>query len=169
MIFTKPSTVICQFAFGYLLTLLKLDQRQFRRIALASIVAVLPTLWLAPTAVAQQMLAGRPDVEAFLDDLASRYWLDRKILAAQFAGLTTDPNVIRLMQPVSPGKRSWENYRANHLDRVRIREGGRFLAKHRLSLKAAERAFGVPAEIITAILVCRPGNLCTKSLQLLQD
>lgn len=130
----------------------KFGLRWNRRLAIASVAAVLTTLSLAPTAVAQQLLTGRADVEAFLADLARRYQLDRKVLASQFAGLTTDPNVIRLMQPVPPGKRSWEAYRANHLDRVRIREGSQFLAKHRPRLKAAERAFGVPAEVITAIL-----------------
>lgn len=130
----------------------KFGLRWNRRLAIASVAAVLTTLSLAPTAVAQQLLTGRADVEAFLAVLARRYQLDRKVLASQFAGLTTDPNVIRLMQPVPPGKRSWEAYRANHLDRVRIREGSQFLAKHRPSLKAAERAFGVPAEVITAIL-----------------
>jgi len=152
MIFPNSSAVICRFAFGFLLNLFKLDLRRNRRLAMASVAALLTTLSPAPTAVAQQMLTGRADVEAFLDDLASRYQLDRKVLAAQFAGLTTDPNVIRLMQPVAPGNRSWEAYRANHIDRVRIQEGSQFLAKHRTSLKAAERAFGVPAEVITAIL-----------------
>lgn len=152
MISPKRPPVIRQFAFRFSASLMKLEQRGFRRLALASVAALLLTLWLAPMAVAQQLLTGRPDVEAFLDVLASRYQLDRKILAAQFAGLTTDPKVIRLMQPVAPGERSWETYRANHMDPVRIREGRRFLAKHRPTLNAAEHAFGVPAEIITAIL-----------------
>jgi membrane-bound lytic murein transglycosylase B len=152
MISPNRTSLIRQFATGDMFSVIMLELLGVRQLALASVVPVLLTLWLAPSAVAQQLLTGRPDVEVFLDELASRHQFDRKILAAQFVGLTTDPKVIRLMKPVAQGERSWVSYRANHLDQARIREGGRFLANHRSSLNAAERAFGVPAEIITAIL-----------------
>jgi membrane-bound lytic murein transglycosylase B len=152
MIYPKRPALVRQFAFSFSLPLVKLELRGVRRMVLASVTPVVLALWIPQMAVAQQLHTGRPEVEAFLDELASRYQFDRKILAAQFAGLTTDPKVIRLMQPVALGQRSWETYRANHLDQARISEGGRFLTKHRTSLNAAERAFGVPAEIITAIL-----------------
>lgn len=56
------------------------------------------------------------------------------------------------MQPVAPEERSWHAYRNSHVDAFRIKEGRRFLNRHSNSLAAAQRATGVPAEIITAIL-----------------
>lgn len=105
-----------------------------------------------PAAVAQQLLTGRPEVEAFLDDMARRQRMNRGVLANQFAALRTDPEVIRRMQPVAPGERSWLSYRASHLDPIRIREGREFLSRHRSRLAAAHRTWGVPPEIITAII-----------------
>jgi membrane-bound lytic murein transglycosylase B len=126
--------------------------QRYRRMTAACCIAVVGSICLAPSAIAQQMLTGRADVEGFLDDVAGRYQFDRKMLGIQFAGVTIDPVVLRYMQPVAPGKRSWETYRADHIDRMRIVKGSQFLVKHRTKLKAAEQAFGVPAEIITAIL-----------------
>lgn len=130
----------------------KLSLHDYGRMVLACFAVVVSSFCLAPMALAQQMLTGRADVEAFLDDVASRYQLDRSVLATQFAGLTMDPAVLRLMQPVAPGQRSWDTYRANHLDQLRILKGRQFLVNHRSKLKEAEQLFGVPSEIITAIL-----------------
>ncbi len=102
--------------------------------------------------VSQELLSGRPDVEAFLDQLAKQYSLDRNTLARQFQGMTADPKVIRLNQPQLPGTKSWLAYRSSHLEPTKIKEGRKFLAQHRNTLNAAQRAYGVPAEIITAIL-----------------
>lgn len=100
----------------------------------------------------QELLSGRADVEAFLDQLAIQYNLDRKVLARQFKGITADPDVIRLNQPVSPGAKSWLSYQSSHVEPTKIKEGQKFLLNHRKTLDAAQRAYGVPAEIITAIL-----------------
>lgn len=123
-----------------------------KRLALAALAGTWLSLCQAPRGLAQQPLAGRPEVEAFLDELASRHQIDRKVLAAQFAGVSTDPEVIQLMQPIPPGKRSWTSYRASHVNPERVRAGRLFFAQHRSSLMAAQRASGVPAQIITAIL-----------------
>lgn len=106
----------------------------------------------APPVLAQVPLSGRSDVEAFVKYMADRYEVDRKELTIQFANLSTDPKVLRLMQPIPPGQKSWSDWRASHLDPVRIKEGRRFFAKNSTALKAAERSSGVPAEIITAII-----------------
>ena len=100
----------------------------------------------------QEFLSGRPDVEAFLDQLAKQHSLDRNTLARQFQGMTVDPEVIRLNQPQPLGTKSWLAYRSSHLEPTKIKEGRKFLALHRNALNAAQRAYGVPAEMITAIL-----------------
>jgi membrane-bound lytic murein transglycosylase B len=131
---------------------MRFHQPGLRRRFLSAAAVVLLSLQSIPPVAAQQLLTGRPEVEAFLDEVAGRHRLNRGFLASQFAALRTDPEVFRLMQPVAPAERSWLSYRASHLDPIRIREGRRFLSRHRSSLAAAQRAFGVPAEIITAIL-----------------
>jgi len=123
-----------------------------RCIAVASIAGFSLSLGSTTLVLAQTSLSGRPDVEAFLDDMANRYQIDRKVLAMQFAGLSTDPKVLRLIQPIPASEKSWRNWRTVHLDPVRIKEGRLFYAKHAAALMAAQRSTGIPAEIITAIL-----------------
>jgi membrane-bound lytic murein transglycosylase B len=120
--------------------------------ALAAIAGFSLSLSGTTLVLAQTPLSGRPDVEAFLDDISSRYQIDRRVLAVQFAGLSTDPKVLRLIQPIPPGEKSWRDWRSSHLDPIRIKEGRRFYTMHSASLMAAQRTTGVPAEIITAIL-----------------
>ena len=115
---------------------------------------LLLSLLLAPSlsSLAQERLSGRSDVEAFLDEMAKRHTLDRKVLAEQFMGITIDAKVIQLIQPVPPGERSWQTWKANHLDPLRIREGRRFRAARRAKLLEAQQATGFPPQSITAIL-----------------
>lgn len=152
MNFPDFNNALGRFVIGCLSIRSRMNSQHCRRMILTCFGALLITGSIPAPAVAQQMLTGRADVEAFLDDMASRYQLDRKILGTEFAGLTIDPTVLRLMQPVAPGKRSWDVYRTNHLDRLRILKGRQFLVDHQSKLKAAEQKFGVPAEVITAIL-----------------
>jgi hypothetical protein len=61
----------------------------------------------APSAITQEQSSGRPDVEAFLDEVATRYKIDRRVLAEQFVKISRDPMVIQRMQAVPPGEKSW--------------------------------------------------------------
>lgn len=61
--------------------------------------------------------------------------------------------VIRLISPPStPATRSWQSYRSRFLDDARIEAGVNFWQHYRSTIDAASHRFGVPAEIIAAII-----------------
>ncbi|GAB2180629.1 hypothetical protein DLREEDagrD3_08520 [Denitratisoma sp. agr-D3] len=94
-----------------------------------------------------------PEVRAFVDSLVQRHGFDRDALLKLFAQARFQPGVIKaILPPSSPRQRSWQAYRARFTDPLRIRAGLRFWDEHADSLQRAEAQYGVPAEIIAAII-----------------
>ncbi|MFT4171926.1 MAG: lytic murein transglycosylase B [Rhodocyclaceae bacterium] len=95
----------------------------------------------------------RDDVRGFMADVASRNDIPIEEVAAALAQAQQVPKVIDYIKPpTQPGARSWQRYRARFLDRTRISGGAQFWQQHRDTLAAAEAKYGVPAEIIVAII-----------------
>lgn len=118
---------------------------------LATTLAVALSLCFSSTAGANY--AEREDVRTFIDELSERHGLDRARLSDEFGRARHEPRVISLIRPPSkPGVRSWQGYRARFLDRARIEGGLDFWAEYEPLLLMAEERFGVPAEIIVAII-----------------
>jgi membrane-bound lytic murein transglycosylase B len=97
--------------------------------------------------------AEREEGRAFIQEMVERHGFDAGELGAALARANHDPEVIRLITPPSKrGVRSWRNYRARFLDPVRIRGGVAFWDEHAALLERASERFGVPPEIIVAII-----------------
>lgn len=96
--------------------------------------------------------ATRPDVQAFIDDMASRHGFSRRDLEALFARVRPQPSAVRAMTPQIKGARSWQQYRARFVTRSRIDGGAAFWARHAATLDRASAEYGVPPEIIVAII-----------------
>lgn len=97
--------------------------------------------------------AEREEARSFAEELATRHGFDREMVSAALAQAQHDPGVIRLITPPArKGVRSWKNYRARFLDTTRINGGLAFWDEYALDLERAARQFGVPAEIIVAII-----------------
>lgn len=95
----------------------------------------------------------RPDVKAFIADVSTRHNIAASDLESVLAQARILPEVTKLILPSVPDKsRSWVAYRARFIEPVRLRRGERFLRDHAATLARAEHDFGVPAEIITALL-----------------
>lgn len=62
------------------------------------------------------------------------------------------PQLIRAEQTAAERTRTWTGYRPIHVNEANIRNGIRFLEQHRETLKRAEAEYGVPPEIIVAVL-----------------
>jgi membrane-bound lytic murein transglycosylase B len=60
--------------------------------------------------------------------------------------------VLTLMTPAPPGQRSWQTYRANFLSARRVETGAAFWRQNAKALERAASAYGVPPEIIVAII-----------------
>lgn len=97
--------------------------------------------------------AQRDDVQAFVNDMQSRHGFDAEVLTALFRRTRPNAAVIRaIMPPADPEVRSWHAYRERFVEPKRIAAGQRFMHVHAAALAAAEMQFGVPTEIIAAII-----------------
>jgi len=93
----------------------------------------------------------RQDVKDFIDRLASEHNFRYDDLRQLFDQIEIRPEIIEAMNRPYEGK-PWFQYRPIFVTQARISEGATFLRENYKTLKQAEQKYGVPAEIITAIL-----------------
>lgn len=97
--------------------------------------------------------AGNSEVIEFARDLEQREGFNADQLLEQFAQIRPNAKVLDLIKPpVSPLQRSWERYRPRFLNERRINWGVQFWQENRVALARARATFGVPEEIIVAII-----------------
>lgn len=96
-------------------------------------------------------LAARGDVQAFIEEMIQRHGFDRGWLQQIFTRGRIQPGIIATMTRPAES-RPWHAYRGIFLTERRIAGGVDFWRAHRDTLSRAEARFGVPAEIIVAIL-----------------
>ncbi len=97
--------------------------------------------------------ADNPEVIAFAHDLAKRHDFDAEQLIGDFARIRSNSKVLQLIKPpASPLQRSWERYRPRFLNERRIDGGVRFWQEHAGELARARESYGVPEEVIVAII-----------------
>ncbi|WP_068806311.1 lytic murein transglycosylase B [Thauera phenolivorans] len=97
--------------------------------------------------------AERAEGQAFIQEMVERHGFDADELGTALARASHEPDVIRLITPPSKrGVRSWRNYRARFLDPIRVRGGVAFWDENAALLERASEHFGVPPEIIVAII-----------------
>lgn len=110
-------------------------------------------LLAAATAHATEPYQQRADVRAFVAETAERNGLDADALLRHFRKAKPDPAVIKAIKPpTEPGARSWQSYRRRFVDARRITTGLEFWRDHEIALVRAQALYGVPAEIIVAII-----------------
>lgn len=119
---------------------------------LRAILAIVATATCTPGG-AQASFVERDDARAFVRDLAERHGFDADTVSATLASAEHEPQVIRLISPpTKAGVRSWQKYRARFLDRLRIEGGLGFWSSNEADLLRASERYGVPIEIIVAII-----------------
>lgn len=111
----------------------------------------LSTAALAPAQSAEGSLAERPEVQAFIREMAAKHDLDAHKLTGIFARARTQPEIIAAITRPAEAK-PWHAYRKIFLTPQRIEGGVAFWQAHEPVLARAEQVYGVPAEIIVAIL-----------------
>lgn len=94
-----------------------------------------------------------PAVVQFVQEMEERHGFNANELLQQFAQARPNNKVLQLIKPpTSPTQRSWERYRPRFLNDRRIDGGVRFWQENRLKLAQARATYGVPEEIIVAII-----------------
>lgn len=98
----------------------------------------------------------RPEVQTYARAVAQSRNLPPNEVRALLASAQTLPVAIRLMSPPDPAKprppKNWASYRNNFIEPIRIRGGKAFMAEHATALAQAEQRYGVPGNIIAAII-----------------
>ena len=101
--------------------------------------------------IAQANISQRDDVQSFIGGLVDKHDFDRAELNQLFAEIKLDAKIIDRMNRPYEAK-PWHQYRPIFVTKTRIKEGVSFFQEHQAILKQAEAKYGVPAEIITAII-----------------
>ncbi len=108
----------------------------------------LSLLLLCPLAAEAAELPGIP---AFIDDMVVRHQFERGELEGVFARARHLPSVIELISRPATIK-PWLEYRAIFVNPKRVKLGLEFWNKYPNTLRRAEQKYGVPQEIIVAII-----------------
>ena len=107
---------------------------------------------VAANAITATGAARRPEVQAFIDNMVVRHGFDQSQLLNLFGQVQFRDDIIARMTRPAERVLVWHEYRDIFLDRQRIEGGAAFWQEHADTLARAERVYGVPAEIIVAII-----------------
>lgn len=125
-----------------------------RAAALAAMLALAASAGCFPAvAAAQANFAGREDVRLFVDEMVTRHGFKQRELSELFRRTRHQASVLRAMTPPADApQRSWQNYRALFVNPQRVEAGGQFWARNDRALARAAAEYGVPEEVIVAII-----------------
>ena len=120
------------------------------------LVAALAAALVAPAAArspAPPPYAARSEVQRFIDEVVDQHGFDRNQVERWLNAARYSPTVERLMQPPIPfGQRNWLDYRARYVEDKRVQAGVAFWRANSAALERATERFGVPPEVIVAII-----------------
>jgi len=93
----------------------------------------------------------RGDVQGFIQDMVEKHQFNPRSLQQIFAQTEIRQDILdAVVRPYEA--KPWFKYQSIFVTDSRIAEGKAYLKQHQTTLKRAEQKYGVPAEIITAIL-----------------
>ena len=114
---------------------------------------LLPVLLMLGSSPRAETYAQRDDVQAFIEEMHEKHGFDTEHLQGLFRHTKPIAAVIKaIMPPKDPAVRSWQAYRGRFVEPKRIAAGRRFMHGNAAKLASAEARFGVPSEIIAAII-----------------
>lgn len=126
-----------------------MDPSETRPLAfLAIAIAVL----VFPVGPAWADYSARAEVVDYIDGLATEHGFDREWLLRVFEGAEKSDEVIQKISRPAEKALAWHQYRRIFLTQARIDAGVEFWIAHRDALDAAGDSYGVPAEMIAAII-----------------
>lgn len=90
--------------------------------------------------------------EQFIQKMETEYGFDKSGLEKIFEQAIVSESILKAISKPAEKKLPWHKYRNIFIQEKRIKQGVEFLQKNQAKLKKAEEQFGVPPEIITAII-----------------
>jgi len=116
------------------------------------IVLALPALARSPADSKPPGYAARPDVRAFIDEMADEHGFDSAALVRTFGQVRFQRAIIGAMDRPLLEPPKWHVYARSFLAPERVAAGVVYWSAHRDDLVRAEERYGVPPEIVVAIL-----------------
>jgi membrane-bound lytic murein transglycosylase B len=98
-----------------------------------------------------EALQQRPELAAFISAMVDKHGFNREALQALFREVQLKPGIIKAISKPAEGKR-WDEYQPMFVTQARISGGVKFFDENAAALARAEREYGVPAEVIAAII-----------------
>ena len=95
-----------------------------------------------------------PAVRDFINTMHEQHGFDVEQLTREFSLIHSNATVLRAIRPaaVPELQRSWQRYRERFVNERRTRYGQRFWQENAAELTRAEAIYGVPAQVIVAII-----------------
>jgi len=115
------------------------------------IVFVVSCLWTALSCAADNY-DNNSAANVIVEELVVEEGFDREQLMAVFAQAERKDSILKAIARPAEKTKPWYEYRAIFLNDKREEQGVDFFNRYRMELERAEREFGVPAEIIVAII-----------------
>lgn len=92
-----------------------------------------------------------PNIETFIGSMVQKHGFNKDYLEQVFAKAEVLPAVIKnVKQPLE--KESWDSYRSLFITPLRVNGGSDYLQNHQTALGTVEKEYGVPGNVITAII-----------------
>ena len=95
--------------------------------------------------------ADHPEVKGFIEEMVERHGMDRQELRSLFADAQLRDDILKAISRPAESK-PWHEYRPIFLTKSRIDGGVAFWNEHADILERVEKAFGVDAQVIVAII-----------------
>jgi membrane-bound lytic murein transglycosylase B len=122
-----------------------------RGVALVAFLAA-PAAYAAPSEATVPGYADRADVRIFIDEMVAGHGFDATALRRFFAKVRYQQSVVNAMSRPVLAPPKWYQYAPQFLSSARIDGGVAFWRAHAATLERAQNEFGVPAEIVVAIV-----------------
>ena len=116
--------------------------------------ALLPLPGAAAAPPRTPAFSAAPEVQAFIMEMHEQHEFDIAELTRTFSSIHSNATVLRAIRPaaVPELQRSWQRYRERFVNERRTVNGLRFWRENAAELARAEALYGVPPEIIAAII-----------------
>lgn len=99
----------------------------------------------------EQPVLERADLQAFLDEMVEKYQFDKGQLTEWFSQTKIKPEIIAaITRPYEA--LPWHKYKSLFITDSHVKKGVEFWKTHEATLKRAEQTYGVPPEMIVAII-----------------
>ncbi|MFA7553709.1 MAG: lytic murein transglycosylase B [Spongiibacteraceae bacterium] len=109
-------------------------------------------LFLPQPALAEENYSDHAQAKAFVEKMVSEHNFDRGYVQQLMAEATRKQTILDAIARPAEKTKTWAEYRKIFVNELRISQGREFMQQYAEPLARAERDFGVPANIISAII-----------------